>query len=242
MKINWHKNPLCTTVELNEQDKRELRWKIRAAELLELLEEAHVYLQDGPQFDLTKARKAVSADYYLAEDGASKLDERVDVLLAHFIGELSSNHVGDCTCVSSSCSKCHAESLLGIDTIPGLEKHAAHKIAGAFGRQNEASLDEAIESLRTYDPKAPVDLESWSKVGGWEKHVPRWKSEAAAAHAWLVDYRNRYFPSGTEDTPERHLLDRRAEALRIAKAEVERCSVALSHAHARLSEAERGQS
>lgn len=191
MKIIWNKNPLWTVVELDEHEKRELWWKVRSDEMRELLEDAHYHLQDGQAFDVAKARTALDPGYYLAEDGPSKLDQRADVLLVHFVHELSSNHVGDCTCVACSCSKCHAESIIGINTIEGLGKHAAHKIAGAFGRQNEASLEGAIESLRTYNPKPPADPAAWEKVGGFDQHVPRWKEEAASAHDWLVKYRDR---------------------------------------------------
>ncbi len=191
MKINWHKNPLYSEVLLSEQEKRELWWKIRSEEMQDLLYEAHFRLKEGPHFNIEEARNHVKPDYYLSDTGKTGLDKRADELLAHFIEELAGWHVGDCTCVACPCSKCHAESLLGIDTIPGLSKHAAYKIRDAFGAANSAALDDVIEQLRDYEPTPPADVESWNKVGGWDKHVPRWRAEAAGAYEWLLAYRER---------------------------------------------------
>jgi hypothetical protein len=63
----------------------------------------------------------------------------------------------------------------------------------------QRSIDEAIERLGGYDPKPPTDpeqLKTWEKVGGFEKHVPRWKEEAKVALEYLINYRNTHFPKG----------------------------------------------
>jgi hypothetical protein len=83
--------------------------------------------------------------------------------------------------------------MLGIDTIPGLEKHAAHHINSVFGKENERTIEEAIEELENYNPIPPADMTTWAKVGGWEQHLPRWKAEAAAACKWLKQYRDEHF-------------------------------------------------
>lgn len=106
-------------------------------------------------------------------------------------------HVGDCTCVPCSCLKCWAEGYLGIDTMPGLGKHMAYKVDAAFdlGR----SLDEAIDVLANWDP-SPSPM--WDgKLAIWEANLPRWKEEAAQAHAWLVRYRDEHFPTALAATP-----------------------------------------
>ena len=83
--------------------------------------------------------------------------------------------------------KCWLEDLLEVDTIKGCGKHQLYKINDAFENKNDGSvsIDEAIEKLKNYDPKA-----SWE---GWEDHAPRWKSEAKLAAKWLTNYRDKHF-------------------------------------------------
>jgi len=193
MKITYNKNPLCTTIELDEHDKQLLWQKIKLEELEDLLFDVYFHLQDGKYFDLDAAKKSADPEYYCTED-KSPIDKRCDQLLEHYIVELQGNHVGDCTCVACSCSKCHAESLLGIDTIPGLGKHAASKINGAFGKNNEKSIDDVIHYLANYEINpANFTDEAWQKLGGYEQYVPRWMAEAKLAHDWLVNYKNEHF-------------------------------------------------
>jgi hypothetical protein len=193
MKINYNKNPLFTTIDLNETEKKELWYKIKIAEMEELLFSAAFALKEGQYFDLEEARRSVDMDYYCTDE-KSPLDERCDILLEHFLGELQSRHVGDCTCVACSCSKCHAESFLDINTMKGLGKHSANKIDGAFGKDNEKTIDEAIASLANYEIN-PDNFKdpAWEKLGGYEQYIPRWKAEAVAAHDWLVKYKNEHF-------------------------------------------------
>jgi hypothetical protein len=192
MKITYNKNPLDSTIELNEYEIKELWYKIKLAEMEDLLLEAHFNVEEGKYFDLEKARKKLNPEYYCSDD-KTKLDERCDTLLTYYLEELKSNHCGDCTCVACSCGKCHAEALLGINTTKGLGKHSAYKIDGAFGTNNEKSIDEAIESLANYNPgtKGPA----WNKFSQEEfnKYIPRWMDEAKTAHDWLVNYKTEHF-------------------------------------------------
>ncbi len=195
MKITYHKNPLYTTVELAEHEKKELWYKIKIEELQNLLFEAHFHFKEGQFQDMKRVQESLNPDYYLDEEKPeqkSKLDERCDELLNYYLDELKSFHSGDCTCVPASCLKCVAERTLGIDTIPGLKKHSSYKIDGAFGKNNEKTIDEAIESLANY---TPVKGESWNQFSQeeFDKHVPRWTAEAKNAHDWLVHYKNTYF-------------------------------------------------
>lgn len=183
MKITYNQNPLFTKIELNENEKKELWYKIKIKEMEEILFDAHYYLEEGKNFDIQKAQKSLSPDYYYTDE-KSPLDKRCDALLESYLSELNSFHFGDCTCVPCSCIKCHAEAILGIDTLKGLGKHPAYYINDAFGENNEKTIQEAIEYLANYEPKANWD--------GWEKEVSRWKLEAQSAHDWLVDYKQNF--------------------------------------------------
>ena len=210
MKITYNKNPLKTVVELDDYEKEVFRLKIKVKELEEDLGSASIYLDpknaswvmnatprrpNGHTLEslIEEVRKDyLDMDYMYGEkDEEHSLDKRVETLLEHYLEELKGWHVGDCTCVACSCSKCHAESILGIDTIKGLGKHSAYKVDGAFGKNNEKTIDEALESLRNYDPKPTGP--GWDKLGGYEQYVPRWKAEAASAYEWLLNYRNTHF-------------------------------------------------
>jgi len=197
VKITYTPNPLNTIVELDEHEKKEFWYKLKIDELTDLLFGVHYEMsckKDEPP-NLTRIKQEAESSYYLGDDDSvpAPIDQRCDELLEHYLGELQSNHTGDCTCFPASCSKCHAERNLGIDTIKGLGKHSAHKIQSAFSYKEgdvwkERTLDEALEYLKNYDPK-PTPGSGWEKTGGFEAHVPRWKEEARIAYEWLLDYK-----------------------------------------------------
>ncbi len=192
MKITYNKNPLWTTIELDEAEKKELWLKIKIKEMEELLFDAYFHLREKDKdFNLESARKAVEPDYYLGvtDNEKSDIDKRCDEMLEYYLAELQANHVGDCTCVPCSCIKCYAEDLLGINTTKGLGKHSAYKINAAFGNKNEKTIEEALESLKNYNP---TKGDAWSKFSQeeFDKHVPRWKAEAKLAYDWLLKYKN----------------------------------------------------
>jgi hypothetical protein len=162
MKITWTENPLETRVELDEADKKLLFAKLKAEYLEDLIFSAH--------FEL-------------------KSEKAVDELVADYTQELLSKHIGDCTCVPCSCTKCRAESLLEIDTIRGLGKHSSYKIDSAFS--GGVSIDEAVRRLENYQPT--YDPNSKWPRSDWEQHVPRWIEEGKRARAWLVAYRDEHF-------------------------------------------------
>ena len=195
MKITYAENPLFTTIELDDHEKEVLRLKIKVNELEERISSADIYLDPGNAHWVMKETKRhqphtletlieqvrkdyLDIDYIWAEaDAERSLDKRVDVLLEHYLDELMSCHGGDCTCVACSCGKCHAEGLLGINTIEGLGKCCASKVNSAFGKDNERTINEVLESLLNYNPVASA---AWDKAG-------------ASAHAWLLNYRDTHF-------------------------------------------------
>jgi hypothetical protein len=190
MDIIFDRNPLNTKVTLDEVDKRILWHKIKIAELEERLGAAHMYLNpEATYHNVEKARAETDPDFWESEDGKSRLDEHCDSLLEYYVQELVGSHYGDCTCIPASCGKCHAEHMLGVNTIIGLGKHSAYKIDAAIN--STRSVEEAIESLENYVPRV-TNPEAWEKLGGWEQYAERWKAEATAAAAWLKQYRQNH--------------------------------------------------
>lgn len=210
MKITWNENPMATTIELDDKEKEIFKLKLKLEIYEDLMFSAHwnltrdaEYLTSLPRPQTVgqareEAIKQLNPDYWCTDD-VSPADKRVNELFEYYIADLQGHHAGDCTCVPCSCTKCHAESLLGIDTIKGLSKYAGSKISLVFSQWNPETekhdlppvvLEVALEKLRTYEPKA-----NWA---GYEAYVPRWKAEAKAAYKWLLAYRDQHFPKETQ--------------------------------------------
>ena len=191
MRIIWKPNPLESIVELDDSDRRLLRLRLEVDDLQERIASAHVLLDSTwLQSESPEVGKALR---YLTipDDDPVRLDRRA----AEFERELAAGHVGDCTCVPCSCLKCYAEHLVGVDTLKGLGKHEAAKVAGAFTSREGGTtptLDEVISRLLTWRPtKGPA----WDKFSDadWQQHVPRLLEEAARAHTWLTRYKAAHF-------------------------------------------------
>jgi len=190
MRIIWSPNPLATVVELDDHDRQIIRLRLEINRLKESMGQAHFDLEPEMREWHNKNVKertleeAVTAA--LVHLDVERVEERLDKDVVDYANELSAKHSGDCTCVPCSCLKCHAETLMGIDTIAGLGKHEASYIDGAF--ESGRTLDQALDHLKDYRP---------TKSKGWEKfsdeefqaHIPRWVEEAKRAHAWLEKYR-----------------------------------------------------
>lgn len=212
MKIVYAENPLRTQVLLDDHEKKEFWYKIKIEELQERMISAYFHVEDEKDFyDPKRAKQELDPEYFYVtwKDSSKKgeksgIDKRVDELFAYYIDDLENNpHVGDCTCVACSCSKCHAESLLGIDTMPGLGKHEASKIGGAFDRYDMTekkwytyvrTLDEVVAYLENdcanFEERMKSNPPDWK---GWEAHIPRWKQEGINAYNWLKKYREDHF-------------------------------------------------
>ena len=167
MKMTYTENPLATRVELDEAESCMLWHIIKAKELEELLFEVHCHL-DPRHLDVNKARDDADLTYILGDDDnvPSGLEQRVNTLHAHCMAELQSYHVGDCTCVPCGCSKCYAEDLLGIDTVPGLGKHAGHTILRLFQDDGCTTCAQAMALLEQRDPASPALawLRAWHQI------------------------------------------------------------------------------
>jgi len=196
MKINWNENPLMTTVDLDEHDKKILWYETMIEQMHWQVVGAHFHLTRKDEPEIEEALRDLAYESHYNEEGDTKgspLHKRCDELVEYYVEALQGPHVGDCTCVAASCDKCHAEDLLGINTIKGLGKHEAVKIHSAFGEymrpwKRKRTLNQVIEYLENYDAarKPP-------KWDGWEAHVGRWNAEAKDACEWLKSYKDQHF-------------------------------------------------
>lgn len=153
MNIVYNENPLCTRVELDVHEAKNFWNLIKMAEMEELLFDAHFHMQDDRWNDMEAARRAVDPDYYMNEedDKPTKLDQRVQVLYDYYMTDLLSSHGGDCTCFPASCSKCHAENMLGVDTISGLGKHSGNYVFAMFRGEEPKTCAQVIATMQAND-------------------------------------------------------------------------------------------
>jgi hypothetical protein len=169
MKITYTPNPLNTVIELDAHEQELFKLKLRIEEYENMMFNAHWNLTRSSEYLATLPRmktledaraeaiKRIDPEYWCSDD-RTKLDDRIDELFDHYLGELSMNHSGDCTCFPCSCGKCHAEGMLGLDTTKGLSKYMASKIERAFSYKDgdvwkQRTLEEVLERMRGYDPK-----------------------------------------------------------------------------------------
>lgn len=174
-------------MELSETDQKEFWLKIKISRMENILESVW-FKSSKSDYNINEIRKDLDIDYWCPEDNIkSKLDERVDELFNIFMAELRGSHIGDCTCVPCSCTKCYAEELMGINTIPGLKQHAASMIESAFSEHK--TIDEAIYFLENYVPdrtKGGWDSESDER---WDEVSPEFIEQAKDAAIWLKNYK-----------------------------------------------------
>ena len=64
MKIIYNKNPLLTTIELNELEKKEFWYKIKLKEMEDLLYSAHFYLEESNIQNIDKTKKYLDPLYF----------------------------------------------------------------------------------------------------------------------------------------------------------------------------------
>jgi hypothetical protein len=186
MKINWHQNPLLTTVDVDERDRQRICMYLQNEDYVEILCDLSLTLEEHinknkPPLSNKDILRRVSAWARICD-----MDED-DSRVAALVSELQYSHMGDCTCVAASCMKCWAETALGISTLEGLGKHEAAKIQGVFGSGGNVTIDEAIEKLSA--PQSYVKPTTWPDSVGYEEHIPRWDRERVRAVNWLTQYK-----------------------------------------------------
>jgi len=207
MKIIYYPNPLRTRVYLNDLEKENFRLRYKVEYLHDIISGVRYRLKEDPNKKLEcpnpnmnglthweLARKQIPENFYTDE-----FDEHITEMANYYLNDLENGyHCGDCTCVPCSCSKCHAEYLLGIDTIKGLGKHEAHKIDALFNPVRMSTfdtrtIDEVLELLKNYHIEK-TKPESWSNFQQeyYESHIPRWNREAENAYKWLLNYKHEH--------------------------------------------------
>ena len=176
--IEWAQNPLFTKVILDEGAQREFKLRHVLQRVIEDAYSAYFYLDTESEFyDTGKARAEL--DYIVKEDRPDVLAQRYHAQA--YLDSLQDRHCGDCCCIPCSCEKCHAEVLLGIDTLPGLSKYAAHYIALAFKEEGIKTAAQAVTYLRNREITASPEH---------QHYLPRWRSQNEEAAAWLENYLN----------------------------------------------------
>lgn len=159
MKIIWNQNPLRTRVELAQEDKEKVYENLFKDNL----------------------------DWY---DTPEEAKEEADRLYPYFIDELESGymHMGDCTCVATACTKCWAESYLGINTIEGASKDILHAVDQAFRQKGIETTEQAVHWMIQNPP-----IGSWE---GSEKYHDLWRQNQMKAVEWLEEYKKKYLNEG----------------------------------------------
>lgn len=191
MKINWHQNPFKTKIEIDDRDKERILLAHQNEEYSNILCDLNLELNGKYNrqalTDLEVIKEKVGA---WGEICNLKVDS--DEIKAYFY-YLDTEHLGDCVCVPCTCMRCWVESMLGIDTLNGLGKHEASNVQGAFGKDGERTIDEALEELKipySYETRNSV----WDKYPReeYEKHIPRWNREREYAVQWLQKYKEEH--------------------------------------------------
>lgn len=189
MQIIWQPNPLKTIITLDEGEKRELWLRLKIESLEEMMGSADMDLDDkwratsGKMNTLEEAvaaaRRSLDIRYVYgeAEHDGKTFDTWLSELCETHLESLSGEHHGDCICACSTCFKCRAEDMLGIDTIAGLGKYDAPDIRGAFATVATGlpgrSIDDALETLSQ-------------------------KPKARAAYEWLANYKATKLDGGAQ--------------------------------------------
>lgn len=175
-KIIYKQNPLESQVILNEDEKRELFLRLKIWCLEDHLTDIEMCIKKDPA-NITRALEYCRMENYGDEEAKDMMDRWV-------LDALMDTHAGDCICHPHTCSKCFAEDLIGVYTIPGLHKHEAGKINYIFRENPGITIDEVIIKLDAEPSKEMMDR--------FPEHVERWKQERINAQKWLTNYKAKH--------------------------------------------------
>lgn len=189
MIIEWHQNPLKTTVQLTPDERTIFLLKAKIKDFEDTVRMAAFYLDEkGKEKGRYNPEKALSWLRARIDDKSDENDPEESAGAAMLQAIECQEHLGDCVCVATTCDKCMGEDILGINTIAGLSQHGRAKLRGAYGENGDRPIDDVIEALGNYQP---------SRTGHWaslddatfETYSVQWRAEAKEAHDWLVRYK-----------------------------------------------------
>ena len=171
LKIDWHENPLKTTVVLEEIEKKIFAERLKVRELKSAAQYASLHLRDKSDkfYDPDRARSLLQ--FALDED--AQAERTKDLLLELEFGF----HCGDCTCVATGCEKCFAEEILEINTLDGLNQRGGHHIDVLYGRDGEVSNEQVLANLK-------IEMREALDDGRQDDH-----RDAVAVYEWLKRYK-----------------------------------------------------
>jgi hypothetical protein len=196
--VRLTENPLNAKIQLTESAKRELALLITINNLMEnYVFTAGFYMNprsgtlvDGvytprePDIEEAKEWMDSAERIYWGDDKNQDFTtERCleSDLVKYMFTALEDTHGGDCTCAPCSCDRCHAESLLGINTLPA-SKHVNRRLQSMWWDEY-ASLEQKTEAcLRKEEFEKKYPPKPWTPD---QATKDRWDREAIeAARLW----------------------------------------------------------
>lgn len=205
MEIIYQHNPLLNKVILNDAEKKLLFWKVVQSEFedeiwsLKFRLEAYLDHKLDPNEIEHKPLKKYTEEFLA--DPIRKTYEKIDTLaeemikieydeekIKYFVDALQEMHDGDCISQPCSCLKCHAESMLDIESMPNCPGDIGLGLVYAFQTKDEfvgdkKTIDEAIDYLSNRD------YAEYENQEFYKSHVDRWKERDKKAKEYLIYYK-----------------------------------------------------
>lgn len=159
-RVEWADNPLLSRVILSPIGKEYLVMKLQV-EYWEEITDMVIH-----STDLSEEKKAEMLDF-------SSAKEYSDSMARYYERELLGTHSGDCTASPQGCTKCYAENLLGITTIPDMSSKIGYDLVYSLRSGQTPSLEAQkwIDNHRALreqsdqaDPQAEPNFEMKSSV------------------------------------------------------------------------------
>jgi hypothetical protein len=171
VKINWHENPLKSTVVLDENEKEIFIEKARIKELKDAAMSASFHLKDAEGKFYSPERAHSFLQHALDEEGVK--ERSLDM-----IKELETGyHCGDCTCVASGCERCLAENVLGFGTLDDLSQRGGYILDMVYGSEEDVTLEQALHKLE-------IEISDALEQGRSEDHA-----DTVEVYKWLLIYK-----------------------------------------------------
>lgn len=205
MEIIYQHNPLLNKVILNETEKKLLFWKIVLSEFEDIVWtlkfRLESYLDNRLDPDQITYEPIKQYTKEFLANPIRKTYEKIDTLaeemikieyneekIKYFVDALQEMHDGDCISQPCSCLKCHAESMLDIESMPNCPCDIGLGLVYAFQTKDEfvgdkKTIDEAIDFLTNRD------YTEYEAQEFYKPHVDRWIERDKKAKEYLIYYK-----------------------------------------------------